>query len=61
MYVCIVSLQGGVDEALQRPGHALRFVEEGFQELLACRHLLKGSFPFAFFAFEMAPAAAKVT
>lgn len=46
--------------ALLLPGHALSFIEEGFQELMACRHLLKGSFPFAFFAFEMIPAAAKV-
>ncbi len=30
----------------------LRFLSNGFQELLSCRQILKGSFPYAFYAFD---------
>ena len=33
-------------------GDPLLFLSNGFQELLSCRHLLKGSFPYAFYAFD---------
>ena len=34
-------------------GDPLLFLSNGFQELLSCRHLLKGSFPYAYYAFEV--------
>merc|ERR1711871_625105 len=48
-----VEVGSEISKKLQVTGEdPLRFLSNGFQELLSCRQMLKGSFPYAFYAFD---------
>ena len=49
----IVELGSEMSKKLHVTGEdPLRFLSNGFQELLSCRQILKGSFPYAFYSFD---------